>query len=80
MVDETISSGTQPPAGSEIRIDGIHGRKGEIGRLGCTLNNVGLALLRLEYCHSPLNLDIPKLITGDKQIRAFPPRDRQSLH
>ncbi|KAJ3410217.1 Iron-sulfur clusters incorporation protein, partial [Chytridiales sp. JEL 0842] len=48
----------QPPSGTDVRIQGVTGRKGEAGKYCSGIYNVGLALMRLDHVttasgHSP---------------------------
>ncbi|KAJ3196913.1 hypothetical protein HK101_007278 [Irineochytrium annulatum] len=53
QVDVDVDSSLLPASGSEIRLEGVAGKKGEAGRFGSGIHNIGLALMRLDHVASP---------------------------
>ncbi|KAI9348949.1 hypothetical protein DFJ73DRAFT_960107 [Zopfochytrium polystomum] len=82
LLDTTKQLNGSPEPGSEIRLGGVAGRKGEVGRLGSVMHNVGLALMRLDQCFGQKSegdavdaaAGLHSLVVGEgKSVRAFIP-------
>ncbi|KAJ3332975.1 IMP 5'-nucleotidase [Blyttiomyces sp. JEL0837] len=65
-----------PKTGSEIRLEGTEGRRGEVGRFCEGIYNVGLALMRLEHVSSSASgnkHDVSLVSDNGMKVKAFVP-------